>query len=116
MLLTPVTSAASCDLHRETADATRSAIDQHALAGLQPTLVPQRLQRGGGGDGKRGRLGEADVVGYGRNGAVFTDHDMIRKGTVATAEDSVAWLELADLAADGCHRAGKVDSQAQQLW
>lgn len=87
-------------LDRHGAHATRAAVDQDGLAGLQVTHLDERLPRGQPHDGKGGSLGRRD--GRRRLGQVALGRrDDLRVGAhpglVGVAEDPGAGLEAGDV-------------------
>jgi hypothetical protein len=103
------------DLHRERSNPTRSAVDQHALAGLQLAFVAQTLQRGERCDTNRRRLLDSHVRRTEHNRALFANADVLGEGTIASTEHFVADLELGDIFADCFDGAGEVDTSCLRL-
>src|SRR5262249_3206778 len=100
------------DLDGERSDATRSAVDQHPLACLEPSVVPQPLQGGQAGDRHRGRLLERGVGWL--PDEVRRAH-VLGECPVLTAEDLVAGLKVGDILADGLHDSREVDPEQRIL-
>ena len=96
------------DLHGESPDAARGAIDQYLLPGLERGAVAQRLQRREARHVDGSRLLEADTRGFQRQVAVLGDRHVFGERAVAAAEYFVAGLELRDARADGLDGAGEI--------
>src|SRR3984885_450411 len=73
-----------CNLHGEGADPACSAVDEHALARLQPATVAQALQGGDTGNRNRGCLLKRKVVGL-QSQVVFRGADILGERSLTSS-------------------------------
>ncbi len=95
-------------LHGVAADAAGCADDQHVLARLDPAVVGQRLQRGGGRDRHDGGLLEGEVARLAGE-LVLAGHGVLGERALADAEHLVADGEPGHRRADRDDGAGDVE-------
>ena len=102
------------DLHREGADASRRADDEHLLPRLHLRLVAHGLQRGDRRDRAGGSLLEREVRGLGCELA-HRGPRVLGEGAIATAVDLIARRELGHVLADGLDRPGETAARIRSL-
>ena len=102
------------DLHRVRADASRRAVDQHLLPGLQLAVVAERLERCDRRDRNGGRLLERHV-GRLRHEPHLPGRCVLGPRARPRAEHLVARLELRDVAADRFDATGEIGAHARVL-
>ena len=102
------------DLDREAADPAGGAVDEEALAGLQPAGIAQAVERGEGGGRDGGRVLERDRRGLGDD-ELRLCADELGAGPEAAAEDLVAGAEVGDRRADRLDGAGDVEPGDAEL-
>ncbi len=97
-------------LDRGQADAAGGAVDQHALAALQPRQVMQRVIGGQHGDRERGRRLEADAGRLGEE-AVRGQPQMRAERSRREAEHGIAGFPGGDAGPDREHLAGELHAE-----
>ena len=99
------------ELDREMTDPTRSAMDQHSLAGLQMPMLEEPLPGGKGADGDRCSLNGSKGEWRRGDGGGLGDAELGEgplTEPVVHAEDRLAESEVADAGADGSDGSGEL--------
>ena len=99
-----------CDLDGEGSHASRRAVDQHFLPGLNLSLVAKTLQRSQSRHRHCRCLFECKISWFQREFGFASTYILRESGAVSGAEHFVAWFELGYVLANRFDFAGKIDT------